>query len=74
MGLFRCDCPGKQGRNNAADGGVVYVVMDGTRETRLFSARLDEDAYIEFIGTEAESSLPPGSGTGETEHSHTTTM
>ena len=43
---------GEQGRINAADGGVVYVIMDGTRETRLFSARLDEDAYIELATTE----------------------
>lgn len=47
---------GEQGRINAADGGVVYVIMEGTRETRLFSARLDEDAYIELIGAEAERS------------------
>lgn len=44
---------GEQGRINAADGGVVYVRMDGTNETRLFSARLDEDAYIEFVGLPA---------------------
>lgn len=44
---------GEQGRINAADGGVVYVVIDGTHETRLFSARLDEDAYIEYIETNA---------------------
>jgi len=43
---------GEQGRINAADGGVVYVIMDGTRETRLFSARLDEDAYIELDAAE----------------------
>ena len=42
---------GEQGIINAADGGVVYVRMDGTNETRLFSARLDEDAYIELAGT-----------------------
>jgi hypothetical protein len=44
---------GEQGRINATDGGVVYVLMDGTNETRLFSARLDEDAYIEYIETNA---------------------
>lgn len=44
---------GEQGRINAADGGVVYVVVDGSNETRLFSARLDEDAYIEYIETDA---------------------
>jgi hypothetical protein len=42
---------GEQGIINAADGGVVYVRMDGTNETRLFSARFDEDAYIELVGT-----------------------
>jgi len=40
---------GEQGYVNAADGGVVYVVMDGTEETRLFSARVDKDAYIELV-------------------------
>ena len=45
---------GEQGRINAADGGVVYVLMDGTGETRLFSARNDEDAYIELVGAEAD--------------------
>lgn len=44
---------GEQGRINAADGGVVYVVVDGSNETRLFSARFDEDAYIEYIETDA---------------------
>lgn len=44
---------GEQGIINAADGGVVYVRIDGTNETRLFSARLDEDAYIEFAGADA---------------------
>jgi hypothetical protein len=54
---------GEQGRINAADGGVVYVLMDGTKETRLFSARLDEDAYIEPVGAETEESIPPRVGT-----------
>ena len=44
---------GQQGSINAADGGVVYVVLDGSNETRLFSARLDEDAYIEYVETDA---------------------
>ncbi len=46
---------GEQGRINAADGGVVYVLLDKTNETKLFSAYSDEDAYIEFVtpGTEA---------------------
>lgn len=37
------------GRINAADGGVVYVLMDKTRETKLFSAYVDKDAHIELI-------------------------
>jgi ERCC4-related helicase len=37
------------GRVHAADGGVVYVLMDETDETKLFSARADEDAYIELV-------------------------
>ena len=42
------------GRINATDGGVVYVLMDGTNETKLFSASVDEDAYIEFVSAEVE--------------------
>ncbi len=41
------------GRINATDGGVVYVLLDGTNETRLFSAYVDEDAYIELITPES---------------------
>ena len=37
------------GRINAADGGVVYVLMDKTSETKLFSAYVDKDAHIELI-------------------------
>jgi hypothetical protein len=51
---------GEQGRINATDGGVVYVLMDGTNETRLFSARLDEDAYIEFVDADAGETIPHG--------------
>ncbi|MFL5627482.1 MAG: hypothetical protein ACJ788_18040 [Ktedonobacteraceae bacterium] len=40
---------GETGRINAADGGVVYVLIDGTNETKLFSAYVDEDAYIELV-------------------------
>ena len=43
---------GEQGRINATDGGVVYVLMDETNETRLFSAYIDEDAYIELVAPE----------------------
>ena len=46
------------GRINAADGGVVYVLLDETNETKLFSAYLDEDAYIELVA--AEGNLAPG--------------
>lgn len=45
---------GEQGRVNAADGGVVYVVMDETNETKLFSAYLDTDAYIELVTPKSE--------------------
>lgn len=40
------------GKINATDGGVVYVLLDGTNETRLFSAYVDEDAYIELVTPE----------------------
>lgn len=43
---------GEQGRVNATDGGVVYVLMDKTREAKIFSAAADEDAYIELIAPE----------------------
>jgi hypothetical protein len=43
---------GEQGKVNATDGGVVYVLMDGTNETKLFSAYIDTDAYIEFVTPE----------------------
>ena len=39
---------GETGRSNATDGGVVYVLIDSTNETKLFAAYVDEDAYIEF--------------------------
>lgn len=48
---------GETGRVNATDGGVVYVLMDDTNETRLFSARDDEDASIEIIIPEAEETM-----------------
>lgn len=40
---------GEQGRINATDGGVVYVIMSGTNETRVFSALVDGDSYIELV-------------------------
>jgi hypothetical protein len=48
---------GEKGRINAVDGGVVYVVMDVTNESHLFSAYVDEDAAIELITPEAEKPL-----------------
>ena len=44
---------GEIGRINATDGGVVYVLMSGTNETRVFSALVDGDAYIEFVAPES---------------------
>jgi hypothetical protein len=52
--LVRIKRSGEQGKVNAADGGVVYVLIDGTNETRLFSARVDEDALIEPVTVEGE--------------------
>jgi hypothetical protein len=49
---------GEIGRINAVDGGVVYVLMDDTNEARLFSARTDEDASIEFFTPETEEIMP----------------
>lgn len=43
---------GETGKVNATDGGVVYVIMDGTNETKLFSAYVDEDSYIELVTAE----------------------
>jgi len=45
---------GEKGSINATDGGVVYVLMDETNETKLFSAYVDEDAYIEFVPPETK--------------------
>jgi hypothetical protein len=47
------------GRINAADGGVVYVLMDGTNELKLCSASVDEDAYIELVTSGAEETMLP---------------
>jgi len=40
------------GTINAADGGVVYVLLDGTNESKFFSAYVDDDAYIELVTAE----------------------
>jgi len=53
----RLKSTGEQGSINAADGGVVYVLMDDTNETRLFSARVDEDASIELVTPKAEETI-----------------
>ena len=37
------------GRINAVDGGVVYVLMDATKELKPFSAFVDEDASSELV-------------------------
>lgn len=37
------------GTINAADGGVVYVILDGNNQTKYFSAYVDDDAYIELV-------------------------
>jgi hypothetical protein len=47
------------GRINAVDGGVVYVLMDETNELKLFSASVDEDAYIELVTPEPEETMLP---------------
>jgi len=47
------------GRINAVDGGVVYVLMDATNELKLFSASVDEDAYIELVTPESEETMLP---------------
>jgi len=44
---------GETGRVNATDGGVVYVTMENTNESKIFSAANDEDAYIELYLPEA---------------------
>jgi hypothetical protein len=54
---------GETGRINATDGGVVYVLMDETNETTLFSARADEDAYIELITLVVEETRRRSEGT-----------
>jgi hypothetical protein len=58
----------EEGRINAVDGGVVYVLMDATRETRLFSAYVDEDAYIELATVEVEETVLPQEAFTEKEH------
>ena len=58
----RIKCTQETGTINAADGGVVYMLLDETNETKLFSAYVDEDAYIEFVTAEGEATLLQGEG------------
>jgi hypothetical protein len=43
---------GEIGRINATAGGVVYVLMNDTNESRVFAAYVDEDAAIELVARE----------------------
>jgi len=45
------------GTITAADGGVVYVLLDGTKQSKLFSAYVDEDAYIELGTAQDEATM-----------------
>jgi len=49
----RIKSTGETGRINAIAGGVAYVLMDTTDESRVFAAYIDEDAAIERVGTES---------------------
>ncbi|HEX4203615.1 MAG TPA: hypothetical protein VHZ51_05350 [Ktedonobacteraceae bacterium] len=49
---IRVKSTGETGRVNAIAGGVVYVLMDTTNESKLFAASIDEDAAIELVRTE----------------------
>ena len=51
------------GTITAADGGVVYVLLDGTNKSKVFSASVDEDAYIELVTQEDEVTLLSGEKT-----------
>jgi hypothetical protein len=45
----RIKSTGETGRVNATAGGVAYVLMNDTNESRLFAAYVDEDAPIELV-------------------------
>ena len=45
------------GTIKAADGGVVSVILDGTNESKFFSAFDDEDAFIELVTVKDEASI-----------------
>ena len=53
----RIKCTQEAGTINATDGGVVYVLLDGTNESKVFSAYVDEDAYIELDTGEHEATM-----------------
>ena len=48
----RIKCTQETGTINATDGGIAYVLMGGTNEPKIFSASVDEDAYIELVTAE----------------------
>jgi hypothetical protein len=50
------------GTINAADGGVVYVLLDGTNGTKFFSAFVDDDAYVKLFTSRGEAILLQGEG------------
>jgi len=50
------------GTITATDGGVVYMLLDGTYESKLFSAYVDEDASIELVTAEDGAALLQGEG------------
>jgi hypothetical protein len=56
----RIKCTQETGTINTTDGGVVYVLLDGTNETKFFAAYADEDAYIELVTAEDEATLLQG--------------
>ena len=68
----RINRTGEQGRVNATDGGVVYVLMDATNETKLFSAYVDTDASIELVTLETEEALRKREGASSMEASVST--
>ena len=53
----RIKSTGETGKINAADGGVVYVLIDETEETKIFSALVDGDAYIELVPVKASKAI-----------------
>jgi hypothetical protein len=45
----RIKLTGETGRVNAIAGGVVYVLMDNSHESKIFAAYVDEDAPLELV-------------------------